>query len=194
VYAVSHSLDCAGVYAKGKGDGADIILGGSDGKIQSDPTNTLSDINLIANRDIRIDLENDGDGGDADFSIYDKDDNLIFNVDESGDVSYGGPNIAAFPRPAYDSGWVSISKATTKTLTHNLGGNPDNYVVDMQFQSSMYGRNQRYYGGYHFRSGVVPHQRLGAYWHGLDDTQINVYRERRDTAVSYVRVRIWVYK
>jgi hypothetical protein len=201
VYGRTDSADSAGVYARGKDSGADLILGGNadttvgdDGKIYSDPDYPSSDIFLITNDGIGIVLDNDGDGEDADFEIRDKDNKRIFNVDESGDVTYGGPNIAAFPRPAYDSGWVSVSKGATKTLTHNLGGNADNYVVDMQFKSSMYGRNQRRYGGYHFRSGVVPHQRLGAYWSHLDDTQINVYRERADTGVSYVRVRIWVYK
>jgi len=201
VYGRTDSADSAGVYARGIDSGADLILGGNantgagdDGAIYSDPDYTSSDIFLITNDGLAIVLDKNGDGEDADFGIHDKDNKLIFNVDESGDVSYGGPNIAAFPRPAYDSGWVSISKGTTKTLTHNLGGNADNYVVDMQFQSSMYGRNQKCYGGYHFRSGVVPHKYSGAYWKGLDDTQIKVFRFKSDDAVSYVRVRIWVYK
>ena len=48
-----------------------------------------------------------------------------------------GPNGGApFPRPAYDSGWVAISPGEQKRLTHNIGGNTDNYVVDMQFKGS----------------------------------------------------------
>ena len=190
VYGVSDSLDYAGVYAKGRGDGADLILGGSDGKIQSDPTDSHSNIYLSTNGDIRINLDNDGNGEDADFEICDKDDDCIFQVDESGDVSYGGPNIAAFPRPAYDSGWVSISKNTIKTLTHNLGGNPDNYVVDLQFKSGSLGRNQVGYGGYS-RSAILHY---GANWRELDSTQIKVRRKQSDTTAEQIRVRIWVYK
>jgi len=33
----------------------------------------------------------------------------------------GGPN--------YDSGWVSVAQDQAKTLTHDLGGDTDNYVV-----------------------------------------------------------------
>jgi hypothetical protein len=200
VYGRTDSADSAGVYARGKDSGADLILGGNaqtgagdDGAIYSDPKYPSSDIFLITNDGLVIVLDKNGDGEDADFEIRDKDNKLIFNVDESGDVSYGGPNIAAFPRPAYDSGWVSISQGTEKTLTHNLGGDPDNYVVDMQFYKSSMGRHQRYYGGYSYDVGEGPWN-LGAYWEGLDDTQIKVYRHYRDGATEKIRVRIWVYK
>jgi hypothetical protein len=197
VYGASMSADGAGVYALGRDSGADLILGGNadtvigdDGKIYSDPAYDSSDIYLITNDGLRIDLDNDGDGEDADFEIYDKDDNLIFNVDESGDVTYGGSNIAAFPRPAYDRGWVSISKGTTKTLTHDLGGNPDNYVFDLQFYDSSLGRHKQGYGGNHASITVA----WGAYWKGLDDTRIAVYRYGDDSHAEKIRVRIWVYK
>ena len=44
---------------------------------------------------------------------------------------------SSLPRPAYDSGWIttpfgSPSQLYTRTLTHNLGGNADDYVVDLQ--------------------------------------------------------------
>jgi hypothetical protein len=197
VYARSDSTDKAGVYARGKDRGADLILGGNadtgvgdDGRIYSDPAYASSDIVLVTNDCIRIDLDNDGNGEDADFEIYDKDDNLIFDVDNSGDVSYGGPNIAAFPRPAYDSGWVSIDKGSTKTLTHDLGENPDNYVVDMQFMSGSNGRNQIDYGS----DVISPLIQRGVDWRELDGTQIKVHRYRQDDFAENVRVRIWVYK
>jgi hypothetical protein len=88
VYGVTNSSEGAGVYALGEGWGADIILGGDsttdDGRIYSDPTYASSDIVLVSNDTIRIDLDNDGDGEDADFEIRDKDDNLIFDVDDGG--------------------------------------------------------------------------------------------------------------
>ena len=79
VYGMSASTDSAGVYAQGKDGGADLILGGNantgvgdDGKIYSDPAYASSDIYLITNDGLRIDLDNDGDGEDADFEIRDK--------------------------------------------------------------------------------------------------------------------------
>jgi hypothetical protein len=109
VYAVSMSPDGAGVYAMGKDSGADLILAGNadtavgdDGRIYSDPNYASSDIWLIANDGVRIDLDNNGDGEDADFEICDKDNNRIFNVDESGQVyadgsfHSGGADIAEY--------------------------------------------------------------------------------------------------
>ncbi len=113
VFAMSMSPDGAGVYAVGKDHGADLILGGNantgvgdNGNIHSDPAYASSDIVLVTNDCIRIDLDNDGNGEDADFEIYDKDDNRIFDVDESGEVyadgsfHSGGADVAEyFPAP-----------------------------------------------------------------------------------------------
>jgi len=48
------------------------------------------------------------------------------------------------PLPSYDSGWQSaggsVEGFVEGTLTHNLGGNPDNYVVDFKLRNS-YGTN-----------------------------------------------------
>jgi len=99
---VSHSTNGAGVYARGRDSGADLILGGNadtllgdDGRIYSDPIYNSSDIYLIVNDGVRIDLDENGDGEDADFEIRDKDNNLIFNVDESGDTWASGTKGAA---------------------------------------------------------------------------------------------------
>ncbi|MFV9677926.1 MAG: hypothetical protein ACNYVW_09795, partial [Methanosarcinales archaeon] len=108
VYGITDSADSAGVYARGIDSGADLILGGNgdkgvkdDGRIYSDPEYTSSDIFLISNDGIRINLDNDGDGEDADFEIYDKDDNLIFNVDESGDMYASGTKSAVVATKDY---------------------------------------------------------------------------------------------
>ncbi|HEY76705.1 MAG TPA: hypothetical protein G4O00_11090 [Thermoflexia bacterium] len=82
-----------GVYARGGSDGAaDLILGGNsstedNGVIRSDPTYTNSDIVLVSSDNVRIDLDDDADDSDSDFEIYDENDNVIFAVDDSGDVS-----------------------------------------------------------------------------------------------------------
>ena len=97
VFGRSDSTGSAGVYALGKDSGADLILGGNadttvgdDGKIYSDPAYASSDIILITNDCLRIDLNNDGNDEDADFEIYDKDNTLIFNVDDGGTTTIRG--------------------------------------------------------------------------------------------------------
>ena len=104
-----------------------------------------------------------------------------------GDI---GPNDGApFPRPAYDSGWVDIPKPGIN-LTHNLGGNVDNYVVDLWFKYDVPGgmRHQQGFGGRLWDDSD------GAYWDGLTMTSIGVRRMPADTVVGQARVRIWVYK
>ena len=101
------------------------------------------------------------------------------------------------PRPTYDSGWVTINPNQAKTLTHNIGGDSDNYVVDMQYRSGGSGVNQRYYGGADFGANPAPganeNDRVGAYWRTLTDSQITVYRRPEDIYAPEVRIRIWHY-
>ena len=102
------------------------------------------------------------------------------------------------PKPTYDSGWVTLSTNQAKTLYHSIGGNPENYVVDMQYRSSGgSGVNQRYYGGADFGadapSGMNPDDRVGAYWRTLTDSSITVYRRPEDIYAPEVRIRIWHY-
>ena len=134
VYGKSNSPVHAGVFAAGIDAGPALIVGGNadsgvgdDGRICSDPACAGSDLPLVANDTVRIDLDDNGDGEDADSEIYDKDDHLLFDMDESGDVTYGGAGIAAFPRPAYDSRWQSMDAGQVRELAHSLGGSTENY-------------------------------------------------------------------
>ncbi len=96
----------------------------------------------------------------------------------------------SFPMPDYDSGWVSIDQADAKMLTHNLGGDPDDYFVYLTFKDDLgSGINQQYYGGYHSSSAGQ-----GAYWRSLTDSSITVYRRGDDVKVDEFRVQIWVMK
>jgi hypothetical protein len=96
-----------------------------------------------------------------------------------------GPNNGApFPRPAYDSGWVAIGQGEIKTLTHNVGGNVDNYVVDMQFRADAVVHNIGLGGRY---------QDYGASWECLSSNQIWILRAHDDLDVFEIRIRIWVY-
>jgi len=194
VYGRSDSADGAGVYARGIDAGADLILGGNadttlgdDGRILSDPNYPSSDIHVISNDGIRVDLDQDGDGEDADFEIRNASDTLIFNVDESGAVAFGGTGIASFPRPAYDSGWVSVSAGDTELLTHNLGGDVDKYVVDFACKVGGNAGIRGIGGDY---SGT---QYWGAYWDDLTSSQIELVRWAGDFSCPQMRVRIWMY-
>jgi len=99
------------------------------------------------------------------------------------------------PTPTYDSGWVSISQNQAKTLAHNIGGNPDDYVVDMQYRSGSSGVNQRYFGGADFGAQPAPgasaNDREGAYWRSLSKSSVTVYCRPDDIYANEVRIRIW---
>ena len=100
------------------------------------------------------------------------------------------------PTPTYDSGWVSVNQDQAKTLTHNIGGNPEDYVVDLQYKYSG-NVNQRYYGGADFGanppSGMNEDDRVGAYWRSLSSSSIAVYRRPEDIYAPQVRIRIWCF-
>lgn len=126
VLGQSDSTAGAGVYARGVDTGADLILGGNastgagdDGRIFSDPAYSSSDIVLVSNDGIRIDLDQDGNGEDADFEIRDKDNALIFNVDNDGrtDVDVlrinGGSDLA---EPFEIAGSESIEPGTVVAI------------------------------------------------------------------------------
>ena len=74
--------------------------------------------------------------------------------------------------PSYDSGWIALQPDSAQTLSHDLGGDVDEYVVDMQYRDSGFnGVNQRNYGGADIGQkpsrGVNTNDRVGAYWRSL---------------------------
>jgi hypothetical protein len=101
-------------------------------------------------------------------------------------------NYHGFPKPDYNSGWYIISQGETKTFTHNLYGDYNDYVVDVMFNSAT-GHHQAYYGGDQYDPDVFDALR-GAYWSSLTSTQIKVIRHPNDASVNEVRVRIWVIR
>ena len=188
IFGQSFSPSGAGVVAKGVEAGADLILAGNsssqdNGTIYSDPAYPSSDIVLVANDTIRIDLNHDGDGDDGDLEIYDYNNNLLFDVDDSGDVVFGGPGRAAFPRPSYDSGWQAISQNSCQELHHNLGGDTDKYVVDLELNK----------GGAIHILGLGGNGDKGALWRDLTASTVDVCRLYADTYLDSYRLRIWVY-
>jgi hypothetical protein len=91
--------------------------------------------------------------------------------------------------PSYDSGWVDIDASETVTLTHNLHGPVDNYVVRMEFMDDAppgLGIHLQNVGG-----NAVGADWLGAAWQKLTNSSIAVYRYPNDAVTDQVRVRIW---
>jgi hypothetical protein len=95
-----------------------------------------------------------------------------------------------FPAPHYDSGWTPINQAETITFDHDLGGNVDDYVVDMTCESTTgminSGINQINYGG-----NTAGTSQFGTYWRNLTASAIKVYRASDDTTCDQVRIRLW---
>jgi len=90
-----------------------------------------------------------------------------------------GPNNGApFPRPAFDSGWQTIDAGVGLGIIHDVGGDIDDYVIDMQING---GTSNRY-----LTSDAI-------YWDSLTATGMSVTRVPGDLTVSTVRIRIWVY-
>jgi hypothetical protein len=96
---------------------------------------------------------------------------------------------SSFPRPAYDSGWIttpfgSPSQLYTRTLTHGLGGNAEDYVVDLQRRvSGIAGPN-------------LSNQGLGTAFNYSFLTEDSVSISAPYSAIDLVtsiRLRIWVY-
>jgi len=112
-------------------------------------------------------------------------------ISAMGDVEYSGALVGAFPRPAYDSGWLAITANTSVAKTHNLGGDAGDYVVDLQCRGSVtYGTTIRGYGGWQQDNGLL----RGAFWSQLGSTSITISRLADDVECPQVRVRIWEIK
>ena len=109
-----------------------------------------------------------------------------------------GNNKGIFIPPAFDSGWLTVNKGGEIEITHNLGGSPGNYFVDMWFKSSTFGIHHYKIGGDYHRVREAPlysdRKAFGAFWYALNDHSVHVYREEDDPLVEQVRIRIWVSK
>lgn len=139
---------------------------------------------------------NAGSLGGSDYGVR-ADGDLVVTGAYRGNI---GPNNGApFPRPAYDSGWTSLTPGVGINLYHNLGGNVDNYVVDMMF------RKQIAAGVYQIHNVGLGHDFFdydhhyyetygsGAHYRYLDNSRLIVERGAADWHCEQVRVRIWVY-
>jgi hypothetical protein len=90
---------------------------------------------------------------------------------------------------SWTSGWVSIDPDELLVFEHNLGGNPDDYAVDLWFNDTdgSLGANRRNYGGLEWNNGWY-----GARWQRLTSNTIEVYRYPDDNVADQVRVAVWI--
>jgi hypothetical protein len=97
------------------------------------------------------------------------------------------------PRPDFDSGWSDITPGQSLVLTHNLGGSPEDYLVDMQFSGPQLGTHLSGYGGYDITDPSSPRagSHVGAAWQGLTASALTVIRAVDDLEIGQVRVRLW---
>ncbi len=130
------------------------------------------------------------------FVIYNLDDaEYEVVMDNDGDIdvfSHQVKRYYGFPKPDYNSEWQVINQGQILTLTHNLGGNYHDYVVDLMLydnSGTVTGPHHEGYGGWR-DDGTYG----GAYWYDLDNSTIKVIRQVNDTQVNWVRVRIWVIR
>ncbi|HFD40770.1 MAG TPA: hypothetical protein ENJ31_13085 [Anaerolineae bacterium] len=96
---------------------------------------------------------------------------------------------AAASGASWSSGWVALTPGAGLTLTHNLGGDPDTYAVELWFLDTDggLGLNRRNYGGLDVGGNLH-----GVHWQNLTANTIRLYRQPGDGAADQVLVRLWV--
>jgi len=90
----------------------------------------------------------------------------------------------------WSSDWITVTPGTVVTLTHDLGGDPDDYAVELWFMDTDaggYGINARAYG-----SLEAGWNYYGATWLNLTSNTIQVARSPDDVFADQVHVRVWV--
>jgi hypothetical protein len=94
--------------------------------------------------------------------------------------------------PAYNSGWVAHPPSHQVVLTHNLGGDPYDYFVDLQFKNnwSFLGIHNQSMGG-DYRWSISQYERHGAYYFALGPTTITIDINPQEALIDSLRVRIW---
>jgi len=89
---------------------------------------------------------------------------------------------------AWSSGWLPLAPGSTLTLTHNLGGDPNGYAVEMWFRDAdtAMGIHRFAYGGLEANGNWY-----GAYWQGLTANTVQVRRLPNDILADEVRIDVW---
>lgn len=110
----------------------------------------------------------------------------LVTPEETVDILKVNTRKSTIPDANWDSGWVSISKGSNKTIRHRLRGDVDDYLVNVICKDTASGGdgiNQNFYG-------VVPNKGGVAWWR-LTNQRIRIYRDYSDPYCDKVRIRIW---
>jgi len=89
----------------------------------------------------------------------------------------------------WSSGWVDIATDTAMVFSHDLGGDPADYAVELWFRDTDTGGKGINNWGFGGLGGSGSF--FGAHWQKLTDTTIEVARRRDDTFADQVRVHVW---
>ena len=111
----------------------------------------------------------------------------------AGEAAAGPPSPTTQPHVAratgsWSSTWVPINQGETLTFSHNLGGDPDDYAVELWFwdeDADGLGIHRRNYGGLE-----VDGAWFGAHWQNLTANTVQVYRQPDDATTDRVRIRV----
>jgi hypothetical protein len=90
----------------------------------------------------------------------------------------------------FDSDWLAVPKGTCKKVTHGLGGDPNDYAVELLFLDKAAGGlgiHRRGYGGLDFKGKMQ-----GGHWQRLTDKSIELCRGADADLVDWMRVRVFV--
>jgi len=88
--------------------------------------------------------------------------------------------------PDYASPWMDIGQGETLTFTHDLGIT-NTLTVGLWFSDTERGIHHYGYGGL---SNDAFHRALGAHWHNLTDSTVQVTRHPHDRYIQQVRVMV----
>jgi hypothetical protein len=115
-------------------------------------------------------------------------DSLVVHGDLNVTGAYYG-----FPRPAFDTGWFHVSPGDEEVFHHYLGGDPGDYIVNMQAKDNDgYDIHNRGIGKDIYDDYLAISVEVGAYWSDLTQWDFVVYRGSDDSRCDSLRVRIWV--
>ena len=92
--------------------------------------------------------------------------------------------------PDYDSNWRDIARGETLVIPHNLGGNPNFYLIRSSAWATGQvgvGINTRAAGGLEIDGNYY-----GTNWQNLTGDTIDIFRCSQDIYADQVRIRIWV--
>jgi hypothetical protein len=168
----------------------------------NDANPTLSDVAMAITNDGNVGIGTATPGKKLDVR---GDATVSGNETVEGDLTVSGAFVgnigpfhgAPFPRPAYDSGWYEHPPAATQEWLHGIGGDVNNYVVDLMVKRGDTGISNWYTtSAVQWDNWTRLNIAYGAYWHHLTSQTVKVTRQSQESLYEpiYTRIRIWVYK